>query len=99
MSVKQWRHLKPGKTALLSPKNGKNRESFARVFNIVYYYNTFFVFLQSVFKTLKIWIKQERVKTFPPKSQEWARWKVCPKATSHCRMVTTSKSKMTESNR
>ena len=51
MSGKQWRHLKPGKTALLSPKNGKNRESFARVFNIVCYYNTFFVFLQSVFKT------------------------------------------------
>lgn len=51
MSGNQWRHLKPGKTALLSPKNGKNRESFARVFNIVYYYNTFFVFLQSVFKT------------------------------------------------
>ena len=50
MSGKQWRHLKPGKTALLSPKIGKNRESFARVFNIVYYYNTFLYFCSQFLK-------------------------------------------------
>ena len=34
MSGKQWRHLKPGKKVLLSPKKAKTGKSFARVFNI-----------------------------------------------------------------